>query len=317
MSEHWTADHMPDLAGRTVVVTGANSGLGYEASLAFARKGARVVMACRDPGRADTAREAALRAVPGGSVDTMPLDLASLASVRDFAKSFLQRERVLDVLVNNAGVMALPFRKTVDGFEMQFGTNHLGPFALTGLLLERLLGTPGARIVTVSSTAHRIGRIRFGDLQWERGYSKWAAYGRSKLANLLFTYELDRRLRAAGANALAAACHPGYAATNLQATGPRMHGSALRERGMLLMNRLFSQSAAMGALPTLYAATSPDVRGGDYIGPDGFMEIAGHPKRVASSRRSRDPRTAARLFEVSEELTGVRFDAITSTAAGA
>jgi NAD(P)-dependent dehydrogenase (short-subunit alcohol dehydrogenase family) len=307
---------MPDLAGRTVVVTGGNSGLGYEATLAFAREGARVVMACRDPERAAAAREAIARAVPGGSVEAMALDLASLASVRDFAKDFLQRERVLDILVNNAGVMALPYRKTVDGFEMQFGTNHLGHFALTGLLLERLLGTPGARIVTVSSTMHRIGRIRFDDLQSERSYSKWLAYGQSKLANLLFTYELDRRLRAAGANALAVACHPGYAATNLQAAGPRMMGSGLRERGMLLVNRVFSQSAAMGALPTLYAATSPDVRGGDYIGPDGFMEMAGHPQRVASSRRSRDPQAAARLFEVSEELTGVRFDTVTSTAAG-
>jgi NAD(P)-dependent dehydrogenase (short-subunit alcohol dehydrogenase family) len=210
--------------------------------------------------------------------------------------------------VNNAGVMALPYRTTADGFEMQLGTNHLGHFALTGLLLERLLGTPGSRVVSVSSTAHKVGRMRWDDLPWERGYSKWRAYGQSKLANLLFTYELQRRLEEARAQTLAVACHPGFAATNLQTAGPRMARSAFGERGMLLINRLFAQSAEMGALPTLYAACADDVEGGEYFGPDGFSESWGHPTRVRSSSRSHDHQDQARLWEVSEQLTGVRYE---------
>ncbi len=312
MTQHstWTADDLPDLGGRTLIVTGANSGLGREAALGFARKGAHVVLACRDPGRAKAACDAIRAQHPDARLDALELDLASLASVRRFADAFLASGRELHVLCNNAGVMAIPYRKTADGFEMQLGTNHLGHFALTGLLLERLLATPGSRVVTVSSTAHRFGTIRFDDLHWERRYSRWRAYGQSKLANLLFSYELQRRLDDRGADSIAVACHPGYAATNLQFAGPRMQGSAPLESLMGLANRIFAQSAAMGALPTLFAAAAPEARGGDYIGPDGFMEQGGHPKKVRSSAASHDREVAARLWEVSEALTGVRYGAL-------
>jgi len=196
---------------------------------------------------------------------------------------------------------------------MQLGTNHLGHFALTGLLLERLLASGGARVVNVSSTAHRMGKMRFDDLQWERGYRKWAAYGQSKLANLLFTYELQRRLAAINADLITVACHPGYAATNLQAAGPRLQGSSLLESLAALSNRLFAQSAAMGALPTLYAATAADVNGGDYIGPDGLAETWGYPKKVRSSARSHDTGAAARLWDISEALTGVKYDRLSKS----
>ncbi len=308
----WTAESMPDLTGKIIVVTGGNSGIGFEASRELARRGAQVVLACRDAKKAESAAAAIRTEAPGASVTVMALDLASLESVRAFAAAFEKAHDRLDVLCNNAGVMALPYRKTADGFEMQFGTNHLGHFALTGLLSERLNATPGARVVTVSSGAHRIGRIRFDDLQWERGYRKWLAYGQSKLANLLFAYELQRRIEAAGASFISTACHPGYAATNLQAAGPRMEGSSFMESMTALGNRLFAQSAAMGALPTLYAATAPDVRGGDYIGPDGLGETWGYPKKVSSNARSQDREVAARLWTRSEELTGVRFAALGS-----
>jgi len=306
----WTAEQMPDLSGKTFVITGSNGGLGYEAALELARKRAHVVLACRNPDKSRTALESISSAHPGASVEAMELDLADLASVRAFAKTFLDKHGSLNVLCNNAGVMALPLRRTADGFEMQFGTNHLGHFALTCLLLERLLASGGARIVTMSSTMHRTGKMHFDDLQWERRYSRWGAYGQSKLANLLFTFELQRRLERRGMGPISVACHPGYAATNLQTTGPRMAGSKLMERVSSLANRLFSQSAAMGALPMLYAATSPEVNGGDYIGPDGFGENRGHPKKVGSSRRSRDEAAAARLWQVSEALTGVRYEAL-------
>ncbi len=306
----WTADDMPALKGRTIVVTGGNSGIGYEAALQLARKGAHVVLACRDQRKAETAAAAIRSAQPSATVEVQPLDVASLASVRAFAAAFAAAHTQLHVLCNNAGVMALPYRTTADGFEMQIGTNHLGHFALTGLLLERLLGTPAARVVNVSSGAHRFGRIRFDDLHWQHGYRKWAAYGQSKLANLLFTYELQRRLGAAGVDVISAACHPGYAATNLQAAGPRMEGSSVMERLAAAGNQLFAQTAAMGALPTLYAATAPDVRGGDYIGPDGLGELWGHPTRVSSNARSHDAAVAVRLWQLSEQLTGVRYTAL-------
>jgi NAD(P)-dependent dehydrogenase (short-subunit alcohol dehydrogenase family) len=306
----WTANDIPDLSGKTAIVTGSNSGIGYEAALQLARKGAHVVLACRDPERTRVAAARMKETSPGAAVEPMQLDLASLASIRAFAAAFLEKHRALHILCNNAGVMALPYRKTADGFEMQFGTNHLGHFALTGLLLERILATPAARVVTVSSGVHRAGNIDFDDLGSEKRYGKWRAYAQSKIANLLFTYELQRRLEGAGAGAIAVACHPGYAATNLQAAGPRMEGSSLMEAITDLGNRLLAQSAAMGALPTLYAATAPEVRGGDYIGPDGLLENWGYPKKTASNARSRDAATAARLWDVSEEMTCVRYDAL-------
>ena len=309
-STHWTAADVPNLSGKTIIVTGGNSGIGYEAAKQFARKGAHVVLACRDMEKAHAAIAAITGEHRGAALEAMQLDLANLASIRNFGSAFLAQPGALHVLCNNAGVMALPFRKTADGFEMQFGTNHLGHFALTGLLLERLLATPAARVVNISSGAHRFGTIRFDDLQWERGYRRWGAYGQSKLANLLFTYELQRKLTAANATLISVACHPGYAATNLQLAGPRMEGATFKESLSQLANRLAAQSAAMGALPTLYAATAPDVSGGDYIGPDGFGELWGHPKKVQSNRRSHDTAAAAKLWEISEKLTGVRYAAL-------
>jgi NAD(P)-dependent dehydrogenase (short-subunit alcohol dehydrogenase family) len=303
----WTVERIPDLSGKTILVTGGNSGIGYEAARQFARKGAHVVLACRDGQKGRAARDAIASAHPQSSAEAMKLDLASLASVRAFAEAYRTRHQTLDVLCNNAGVMALPYRQTADGFEMQFGTNHLGHFALTGLLLDLVLRTPGARVVTVSSGAHRMGRIRFEDLQWERSYWKWAAYAQSKLANLLFAYELQSRLKGAKAAAISVACHPGYAATNLQVSGPRMAGSSMMEWLVWSVTQLVAQSAEMGALPTLYAATAPGVRGGDYIGPDGLGEMRGYPTKVQSSPRSHDREVAEQLWQISEKLTGVRY----------
>ena len=304
----WKTSDMPEMKGRVVVVTGANSGLGYETSRAIAGRGAQVLMACRTASKAEDARRKILAEHAGASVELMTLDLASLASIRRFADELAKRTQKLDVLVNNAGVMALPRRETEDGFEMQLGTNHFGHFALTGLVMPLLLAAPEARVVTVSSGAHKGGRINFDDLHGKASYGKWMAYCQSKIANLLFMYELERRLRRAKVRAISVGCHPGYAATELQGAGPKMEGSAFMERMMGLGNTLFSQDAAMGALPTLYAATSPDVQGADYIGPDGFMELWGHPKKVPTVARARDTEVAARLWKVSEEATGVRYD---------
>ena len=239
------------------------------------------------------------------------LDLADLHSVRGFADRFADRHEELDLLVNNAGVMALPRRLTADGFEVQIGTNHLGHLALTGLLFERLLARREPRVVTVSSEVHRLGRINFSDIHSERRYSRWRAYGQSKLANLLFAYELQRRADGAGAPLKSVAAHPGYAATNLQSGASRAGGglvTAIEGRAMALGNRLFAQSDEMGALPTLYAATVPDLPGGSYLGPDGIFEQRGYPQLVDSSRASKDPSAAWWLWELSEELTGVRFE---------
>lgn len=306
-STAWSTADIPDLEGKTAIVTGANSGLGRVAAEELARAGARVVLACRNLAKANAAVAEIESAHAGVAVEALELDLADLASVRGFSEKFLAGAGELHLLCNNAGVMALPRCETVDGFEMQIGTNHLGHFALTGLLLERLLATPGSRIVTTSSTAHRIGKMNFDDLHGRRRYSRWPTYGQSKLANLLFAYELQRRLAARGAGTISVACHPGYAETNLQTAGFRMEGAQGMERAAHLANRIFSQSAEMGALPTLYAATSDEVRGGDYIGPSRMFESWGPPTKVKSNARSHDVAAAARLWEVSEELTGVRM----------
>jgi NAD(P)-dependent dehydrogenase (short-subunit alcohol dehydrogenase family) len=313
----WTAEDLPDLSGKTIVVTGGNSGIGFEAAREFARVNADVVLACRRPDSADDAIATIRRQHPNARVEFIPLDLSSLASVRQFADSFRKSRPALHALCNNAGVMAIPYRRTTDGFEMQFGTNHLGHFALTGLLLEPLAASGGARVVTVSSGAHRIGAIRFDDLNWERSYRKWLAYGQSKLANLLFMFELQRRLERAGLPITSVACHPGYAATNLQSAGARMTGSSIMEQFWGAMNRVFAQSAAMGALPTLYAATSPGVHGGDYIGPDGFQEGWGYPKRVPCSAAAQDRAAGSRLWEISAQMTGVSYEALAPRPASA
>ncbi|MHB8233168.1 MAG: oxidoreductase [Solirubrobacteraceae bacterium] len=291
----------PDQSGRTAVITGANSGIGLETARELARAGAHVVMACRDTTKGDAAAATIRADVSGAQVDVEALDLASLDSVRAFAGRYPHEH--LDLLINNAGVMVPPYTKTADGFELQLGTNHLGHFALTGLLLDRLLSTPAARVVTVSSTAHKFGRINFDDLQSERSYVRWRAYGQSKIANLLFTLELDRRLREVHADVLAVAAHPGYSATNLQfAATP----SRLERLGSVVLNRVVAQSADRGALPTLYAATA-DIPGNSFVGPDGIQEMRGEPKVVRPVRAARDEQTARRLWNVSEELTGVRF----------
>jgi NAD(P)-dependent dehydrogenase (short-subunit alcohol dehydrogenase family) len=299
----WSEQDVDDLSGLRVLVTGGNSGIGKEAVRIFAEHGAQVLLACRS-----TDKGAAARAEIGGvrgSIELLTLDLADLGSVELAAKEAATRIEALDVLVNNAGVMALPHRTTVDGFELQLGTNHLGHFALTARLLPLLLSADRPRVVTVASSMHRIGSIDFDDLQSERRYQRWAAYGQSKLANLLFTFELHRRSEAAGSPLRATAAHPGYAATHLQTAGPLMSGARLRARVMQLSNTLLGQSAAMGALPTVYAAVGPEVAGGDYIGPGGIAEARGHPKKVGASAAARDEQTARRLWEVSEELTGL------------
>jgi NAD(P)-dependent dehydrogenase (short-subunit alcohol dehydrogenase family) len=286
----WGAADVPDQTGRTFVVTGANSGLGEATARLLADRGATVLLACRNVAKGEAAA-----ARMTGAVSVRRLDLADLASVRAFA----DETPPFDVLINNAGVMAIPLQRTVDGFEMQIGTNFLGHFALTGLLLPVVAD----RVVTVSSNAHRWGRINLADLNWERRrYQRWLAYGQSKLADLMFAYELDRRLTRAGSAVRSVGAHPGYAATELQSnTGSRA------DRIMSLGNRLLAQSAERGALPTLYAATMPDVKGGEYYGPGGVAELAGHPTRVGSSRSSKDAGTAAALWSLAEELTGVSF----------
>lgn len=304
----WTKTDMPDLAGRTFVVTGANSGVGLETARALAEKNATVVMACRSLERGEHAVESIREGCPTARVEVMALDLASLASIRSFAAALRAKHPVIDVLVNNAGVMALPRSLTADGFELQLGTNHLGHFALTMLLLPALERAPAPRVVTVASAAHRWGKIRFDDLMGEKSYASWLAYGQAKLANLLFHYELERRLRAAGRKTIAAAAHPGYAATNLQGVGPRMTGSKFGGWLMNAGNRILAQSAAHGAWPSLYAATMPDVQGGEYFGPSHLFELRGSPKRVNSNRRSKNEADAKRLWEVSEQLTGIPFD---------
>jgi len=303
----WTLANIPAMDNKIVIVTGANSGLGYETSKALAARGAQVIMACRTLEKGQHAADQIRRQVPAARLAVMTLDLANQAQIREFGYVFTAQYQTLDLLCNNAGVMATPYRTTVDGFELQFGTNHLGHFALTGLLMDTLLRTGKARIVTVSSGAHTMGSINFDDLQRQKSYQRWEAYGQSKLANLLFAYELQRKLEASGAEVISVVAHPGYAATNLQLVGPQMAGSSWQVAIMKVMNRLFAQHQAMGALPTLYAATSPDVRGGDYIGSDGLWEMRGYPTKVRSNDASHDEAVAGRLWKVSEELTGVRY----------
>jgi NAD(P)-dependent dehydrogenase (short-subunit alcohol dehydrogenase family) len=308
----WTADDLPDLSDRVIVVTGANGGLGFHTSRALARQGAHVIMACRS---VEKAAEAAARIeeedVPG-QVEPWALDLASLQSIEAFADRVAAQHDELYALCNNAGVMALPRRTTTDGFELQLGTNHLGHYALTGRLLPLLLAAEGSRVVTVTSLVHHMARMDFADLQGERRYRKWTAYLQSKLANLLFTFELQRRLSAAKVETIAAASHPGYASTNLQLEGARLVGSALRGRLMAAANRVAAQSAEMGALPSLYALTAEDVQGGDLIGPGGPMQMWGYPIKVEPAAIAKDPELAAQLWAVSQRLTGVRYEALSN-----
>jgi NAD(P)-dependent dehydrogenase (short-subunit alcohol dehydrogenase family) len=305
MSPGWSSDEIPDQRGRTAIVTGANSGLGLITAQELARNGASVVLACRDTEKGAAALLEVQALAPDAQLELAELDLARLASVETFAAGFRRgHPEGLDLLINNAGVMAPPRRQTADGFELQLGTNHLGHFALTGRLIGLMEGRGDARVVTLSSNAHKTGRIDFEDLQSEMRYRRWSAYGRSKLANLMFALELDRRLRAAASSIKSLAAHPGYAATNLQSAA----APAIDRLVMQLTNLVMAQSAEMGALSTLYAATQPGLEGGSYVGPDGVGEFRGRPHLVSPSGAARDAQVAGRLWAVSEELTGVHFE---------
>lgn len=304
----WTPADAPDQGGRTVLVTGATSGLGLRSAEALAAKGAHVLLAGRQPAKLAGAVEQVRQVASGPAPEGLALDLTDLRSVRAAAEEVDGRVEGLDVLMNNAGVMAVPKAVTVDGFESQLGTNHLGHVALTAQLLPALLRAHAPRVVTTSSVAHRTGRMRWDDLQWERGrYSRWAAYGQSKLANLLFAFELDRRAGRAGTALCSVAAHPGYAATHLQEVGPELEGNKVKQAFFALANLVVAQSDTQGALPQLYAATMPDVRGGEYWGPDGPGEVRGHPKRVGASKAATDEAAATRLWDLSQELTGTTF----------
>ena len=310
MTTRWTAAQIPLQQGKLAYITGANSGIGFHAALELARAGATVILACRDQARAEAARQRILAEVPAAHLEIALLDLASLASVRAAAKSFLATNRRLDLLINNAGVMALPQRRvTPEGFELQLATNHFGHFALTGLLLPALLqaGQPNpARIITVSSIAHRGATMDFNNLQWEHDYKPWPAYRRTKLANLLFGFELQRRLERTHAPAISIVVHPGVSATNLFSAGPGSAGGPQAIIGPLVI-KLFGQSDAQGALPTLYSATASQVQGGHFYGPDGFREMRGYPVEVHAEAQAYDEALAAQLWTVSEHLTGVTF----------
>jgi NAD(P)-dependent dehydrogenase (short-subunit alcohol dehydrogenase family) len=302
----WTAAEIPDLSGRNAVVTGGGEGVGFHTALELARHGARVVLASRDRAKGEAAASRIRAETGGAAVEWLALDLGDLASIGRFAAgcaAALSGPGGLDLLVNNAGVMALPRQSTADGFERQFGVNHLGHFALTGLLLPELLARPGSRVVTVTSGLHRSGRMDFDDLMGERRYGRFSAYTQSKLANVLFALELHRRAAAAGTELVSVLAHPGVARTNLARTGGLLRGL------LVTLAKLPAQSAAAGALPSLYAAAAPDVGGGDFFGPDGLAERRGHPTRVRPAAQALDRGAAGRLWEASEELTGVRFSA--------
>jgi len=299
MSQKWTLAQMPRLDGKVAVVTGANRGLGLEISAGLAAAGATVVMACRDPQKGQAAATEVRRRAPGAKLELMPLDLADLASVRRFAQEFSARFPRLDILCNNGSAILVPLQQTRDGFEMHIGTNHLGHFALTGLLLPMLQATTGARVVNTSSMAHRMTKgLKLDDLHYERRpYKEMDAYGQSKLASLLYTFELNRRLRQAGLNVAASVAHPGWSNTN-----PDRGNAVLR-----FLNSLMAQTAAMGALPTLYAAAADGVQGGEYFGPGGLKELRGYPAPAGSSDEARNPQLAAGLWAKSEQLTGVKY----------
>jgi NAD(P)-dependent dehydrogenase (short-subunit alcohol dehydrogenase family) len=299
----WTAANVPDQTGRVAVVTGSNTGLGYDTALVLASRGAKVVLAVRDVEKGNAAAARLVGRAPRADVIVQPLDVGSLQSIRTAAAEIKSAHPRIDLLINNAGVMYPPKQETKDGFELQFGTNHLGAFALTGLLLENMLPVEGSRVVAIASIAHRIqAAIHFDDLQWERSYNRVAAYGQSKLSNLLFTYELQRRLAARNEPTIAVAAHPGISNTELMRHIP---GSGLP--GFKQAAGLVTNSPEMGALATLRAATDPSVIGGQYYGPDGFRELRGYPKLVESSRQSHDQDVQGRLWNVSEELTGVTY----------
>jgi len=304
MATQWTTAQIPSQSGKTALITGANSGIGYQAAVELARAGAHVLLGVRDLQKGSEALRKLRATVPNASAEVVQLDMASLASISAFAAGFAARHQPLDLLINNAGVMALPHRETTaDGFERQFGTNHLGHFALTGLLMPQLLAAPHPRVVTVASLAHRNGKIDFKNLQSEQKYVPWDAYSASKLANILFANELDAR--AAHSRLVSIPVHPGVATTSILANGPGLKD--LKSRLVTLLAPFLFQDDAMGALPTLYAATAPEANGGEYIGPNGFQEFKGYPGPAQLKPQAKDTATAAQLWAVSEQLTGVIY----------
>jgi len=296
--DKWTHHDIPDQSGKTAIITGSNSGIGFETAKALAGKGATVIMACRDMQKCSWATDAITAVFPHARINSMPLDLGDLQSIREFADTFRNQYDELHILINNAGVMMPPYAKTKDGFELQFGVNHLGHFALTGLLMDHLLKTEKSRIVSVSSIVHLAGKLHFDDLNWvKRRYLKYKAYGDSKLANLYFTFECQRRLTKAGTDTIAVIAHPGWTATNLQ-----RHSLFSR-----IFNPILGQKPQEGAWPLEYAATSSDVNGGEYFGPRGFIELQGHPVKVKAKSLAYDEEIARRLWHVSEKMTGVHY----------
>ena len=304
----WHAEEMPSQAGKLALVTGANSGIGYHTALELARKGASVILACRNPKKGEDALKRLRTAAPGAKAELVSLDLSDLKSVRAFGSAFADRDVALELLVNNAGIMAPLTRKTSpDGFEIQLATNHLGHFLLTSLLLPSLRRAPAPRVVTVASIAHRRGKIKFDDLQSERSYSPFASYAQTKLANLLFAFELQRRVDKAGVKLASIAAHPGVAMTSIIVNGIGGGASNVVTRAINFFSPLYMHSEEQGALPTLYAATMPDAAPGGYYGPDGFREMTGFPMRVDCKPQAKDLASAARLWEISEKLTGAKF----------
>ena len=306
MTSNWTAEHIPDLTAKVAIVTGANTGIGYEMARALARKRATVILACRNRDKGEAAVRQIRQEYPEAKAELLRVDLSELASVRRFADEFTSHYDRLDILINNAAIMRPPFKKTPDGFESQFAINHLAHFALTGLLLDLIICNPRARVVTASSWGHSFGVIDFDNLNAEKAYDPGMAYAHSKLANILFTYELQRRFESAGVDAIAAAVHPGWTATNLP-NGWATTNQPVSWRIIRALNPLIGQKPEMGALPMLYAATAPDAQGGAYYGPRGWLELRGCPAKVRSSDRSYDAAVAAKLWTVSEELTGMRY----------
>ncbi len=303
----WDTDQIGDLTGQVALVTGANSGIGYETAEALADHGAHVVLACRDQYKAQQAYDKIENDLERSSLEILPLDLSDLFSVRRAAEQFLAEHARLDLLVNNAGVMGTPYRQTADGFELQMATNHLGHFALTGLLLDRLLTSERSRVVTVTSLVHHVGHLDLADVAGTKPGNSMVAYANSKLANLWFTAELSRRLSAAGTRTMALAAHPGWTRSNLVGSGASMGTSKLRARVGRLVGRTVGQSTRVGAWPTLYAATAKGVASGQCFGPSHLFGLYGPPALSRPSRRARDLAAAAQLWEASEELTGVRY----------
>ena len=303
----WTYSDIPSQEGRVAIVTGANSGLGYFTARGLAEKGCEVIMACRNTDKGEVARAALLEQEPAARLKVMELDLSDLGSVHQFTEAFRSSYKNLDLLINNAGLMAIPLRRTVQGFEMQFGVNHLGHFALTALLFDLLKSTERSRIVNVSSAAHKMGEIRFDDINWEKGYSKWRAYGMSKLANIHFTHELADKVAARGIDITVVAAHPGYSDSKLIEKGPEMNGQQLMVRAGRFVNSFVAQRTEMGALPQLFAATSPDAVHRGYYGPGGFGGMRGYPQRTYPQRRKVSKDVQERLWALSEKMTGLSF----------